>query len=64
MSSNLHYCYHPTIAELDPMDDNPIQYVCYTASSSIFQGHIHGTLLENSNICNLKSWALDALPLC
>ena len=63
-SSNLHHCFHPIIAELEPMDCNPVRYVRYTASSSIFQGHIHESLLETSNIRDLKSWALEALPLC
>jgi len=63
-SSNLHHRYHPAIAELDPMDSSPVHYVCYTASSSIFQGHFHESLTENSNIQDLESWALDALPLC
>ena len=49
-SSNLHHRYHPAIAELDPTDSNPVHYVRYTASSAIFQGHIHESLLENSNI--------------
>jgi len=62
-SSNLHHHYHPTIRELNPMDFNPVCYVCYTASSSISQGHIHESLLENSNIRKLKSWALENLPL-
>ena len=62
-SQHLHYGYHPNIAELDPTDSNPVRYVRYTASSSVFQGHIHETLLEDSNIRDLESWALDALPL-
>ena len=62
-SSNLHHRFHPIIAELEPMDCNPVRYVRYTASSSIFQGHIHECLLETSNIRDLESWALDALPL-
>jgi hypothetical protein len=62
-SSNLHHCFHPTIEELNPTDCNPIRYVRYTVSSSIFQGHIHESLLENSNIQDLESWALDDLPL-
>jgi len=62
-SHNLHFQYHPTIVELNPMDYNAIQYICYTASSSIVNGHIHENLLESSNIHDLESWALAALPL-
>jgi len=62
-SQHLHHGYHPNIAELDPTDNNPVRYVRYTASSSVFQGHIHETLLGDSNIRDLESWALDALPL-
>jgi len=63
-SSNLHHRFFPTIVELNPLDHNPIQYVRYTASSSIFQGHVHECLLERTNIRKLESWALDNLPLC
>ena len=62
--SNLHHRFYPTIAELDLNNNNPIRYICYTASSSVFLGHIHETLLKSSNICNLEAWVLDALPLC
>jgi len=62
-SQHLHHGYHPNIAELDSTDNNPIQYIRYTVSSSVFQGHIHETLLGDSNIRDLESWALDALPL-
>jgi len=62
-SSNLHHHYHPTIAELKPMDYNPVCYICYTSSSRIFHGHIHENLLGSSNVSDLESWALDALPL-
>jgi len=37
-SSNLHHRYQPTIAELDPTDLNPIRFIRYSASSSVFQG--------------------------
>jgi len=60
---NLHHRYHPNISELHPTDNNPVRYVCHSASSRVlFQGHIHKTLLENSNIRDLESWALD-VPL-
>ena len=61
--SNLHHRFHPIIAKLNPMDCNPVRYVCYMASLSIFQGHIRESLLKTSNIQDLVSWALDALPL-
>ena len=41
---SLHYRYHPTIAELDPMDHNAVQYIRYTASSSISNSSIHENL--------------------
>ncbi|EDR11748.1 uncharacterized protein LACBIDRAFT_323910 [Laccaria bicolor S238N-H82] len=63
-SHSLHYRYHPTIAELDPMDYNAVQYIRFNASSSIVNGHIHEHLLEDSNIRDLEAWALAALPLC
>jgi hypothetical protein len=63
-SHHLHYRYHPTIAEFDPMDSNPAQFICYNASSSVASGHIHDNLLESSNIRDLESWALTTLPLC
>ena len=62
-SHSLHYRFHPTIAELDPLDYNPVQYIRYTASSSVANGHIHESLLENSNIRDLEAWALADLPL-
>jgi len=62
-SNNLHSQHHPTISEFEPNDLILIRYIHYTASSSIFTGHIHETLLENSNIHDLETWALDALPL-
>ena len=62
-SHSLHYCFHPTIAELEPMDYNAVQFVRYTASSAIVKNHIHENLLEHSNISNLEAWALAALPL-
>ena len=62
-SHSLHYRFHPTIAELDPLDYNPVQYIRYTASSSVANGHIHESLLENSNIRDLEAWALAVLPL-
>ena len=61
-SSNLHHRFYPTIAELDPNDNNPIRYIRYTASSSVFLGHVHETLLKSSNVRDLEAWALDALP--
>ena len=61
-SHNLHNRHYPTISELDPMDYNAVQYVRYTASSSVADGYIHENLLEASNIRDLESWALDALP--
>ena len=63
-SSNLHSQYHPSISEFEPNDNNPVRYICYTASSNVFRGHIHESLLENSNIRDLKTWALAALPFC
>ena len=63
-SHNLHNQYHPTVSELKPNDFNPVRYIRYTASSSISPGHIHETLLEYSNIRELKIWALAALPFC
>jgi len=62
-SHNLHNRYHPSISELEPNDFNPIRYLCYTTTLSVFHGHIHETLLENSNVCELEAWALVALPL-
>ena len=62
-SQSLHYRYHPTIAELDPMDYNAVQYIHYTASSNVANNHIHENLLESSNIRDLEAWALDAFPL-
>ena len=61
-SSNLNHRFYPTIAELDLNDNNPIWYIRYTASSSVFLGHVHETLLKSLNVCNLEAWALDALP--
>jgi len=61
-SHNLHNQYHPTVSKLEPNDFNPVRYIRYTASSSISPGHIHETLLENSNIRELEIWALAALP--
>ena len=61
-SSNLHHRFYPTIAELDPNDNNPIRYIRYTASSSVFLGHVHETLLKSLNVRDLETWALDALP--
>ena len=63
-SSILHSQYHPSISEFEPNDNNPVRYICYTASSNVFRGHIHESLLENSNIRDLKTWALAALPFC
>ena len=63
-SHNLHYHYHPTIEELNPMDDNVVQYIQFNTSLSVINGHIHENLLESSNIRNLKAWALATLPLC
>ena len=62
-SHNLHHRYYPTIAELEPLDYNAVQYIRYTASSSIGNSHIHENLLESSNIHDLEAWALAALPL-
>ena len=62
-SQSLRYCYHPTIAELDPMNYNTVQYIRYTASSNIANNDIHENLLKSSNIRDLEAWALDALPL-
>ena len=62
-SQSLHYRYHPTIAELEPTDYRAVQYIRYTASSSIVNSHIHESLLESSNINDLEEWALTALPL-
>ena len=62
-SRNLHYRYHPTIEELEPMDYNVVQYICFNASLSVVNSHIHENLLESSNIRNLEAWALAALPL-
>ena len=62
-SHSLHYRYHPTIAELDPMDHNAVQYIRYTASSSISNSPIHENLLGESNIRDLEAWALNDLPL-
>ena len=61
-SHNLHNRFHSTISEFEPTDLNPVRYIRYTSSSSIYTGHIHETLLENSNISDLKAWALAALP--
>ena len=63
-SHNVHYHYHPTFAELDLMDFNTIQYICYTASLSIANNSTHENLLGESNIRDLEAWALNALPLC
>jgi len=63
-SQNLHSWYHPSISEFNPNDYNPVRYTWYTASSSMFHSHIHETLLENSNISDLKVWALTTLPFC
>ena len=54
---NLHGQYHPTISKLKPNELNPVWYIHYTGSLSIFPGHIHETLLENSNIHNLETGA-------
>ena len=62
-SHHLHSRFHPSIAELEPNDINPVRYIRYTASSSVFLGHIHATLLEDLDIRNLETWALAALPL-
>jgi len=62
-SHNLHHRFYPAIAELNPMDHNAVQFIRYTASSSIANTHVHENLLEDSNICDLEVWALDALPL-
>jgi len=62
-SRNLHYCYHPTIKELEPTDYNTVQYIHFNASSSVVNSHIHENLLESSNIHDLEAWALAALPL-
>ena len=62
-SQSLHYRYHPIIAELEPMDYRAVQYIHYTASSSIVNSHIHKSLLESSNISDLKEWVLTTLPL-
>ena len=59
-SHSLHYCYHPTITELEPFDYNAVQFVRYTASSRIANNHIHENLLEHSNIGDLEVWALSA----
>lgn len=61
-SHNLHSRFYSTISELEPTDLNPVRYIRYTSSSSIFTGHIHEALLENSNIRDLETWALAALP--
>jgi len=63
MSNHLHYRYHPTIAELNPEDYNTIQFIRYTASSSIANNYVHENLLGHSNIRDLEAWALAALPL-
>jgi len=62
-SNHLHYCYHPTIAELNPEDYNTIQFIRYTASSSVTNNYVHENLLGHSNIRDLEAWALAALPL-
>ena len=63
-SHNLHHLFYPTIAQLNPVDHNTVQFIQYTASSSIANTHVHENLLEDSNIHKLEAWALDALPLC
>ena len=62
-SHNLHNRHHPAISELNPMDYNAVQFIRYTASSSIANNHIHENLLEDSNIRELEAWALAAFPL-
>lgn len=62
-SHNLHNRYHPIIADLEPMDYNAVQFIHYTASSSIANTHIHENLLGDSNIRELEAWALESLPL-
>ena len=62
-SHNLHHRFYPTIADLDPMDHNAVQFIRYNASSSIANTYVHENLLEDSNICKLEVWAQEALPL-
>ena len=62
-SHNLHNRHYPVIADLEPMDCNAVQYIRYTACSSVANTQIHESLLQDSNIRDLEAWALDALPL-
>jgi len=62
-SHHLHNRFHPTIADLDPNDYNTVQFIRYSASSSIIDNHTHENLIEESNIPNLEAWALAAFPL-
>ena len=62
-SHNLHHRFYPAIAELDPTDHNAVQFIRYTASSTIANTFVHENLLEDSNIRDLEVWALDELPL-